>query len=82
MKKENISISMESEKLRATKKYMEKKEVSLEQELADALLKLYEKYVPAPVREYIDEAAEDGKALAKAKKAEAPEQSGRESTLG
>lgn len=59
MKKENISISMEAEKLRATKKYMEKKEVSLEQELADALLKLYEKYVPAPVREYIDEAAED-----------------------
>ncbi len=59
MKKENISISMEAEKLRATKKYMEKKEASLEQELADALLKLYEKYVPAPVREYIDEAAED-----------------------
>lgn len=82
MKKENISISMEAEKLRATKKYMEKKEVSLEQELADALLKLYEKYVPAPVREYIDEAAEDGKVLAKAKKPKAPEQSGRESTLG
>ena len=59
MKKENIFISMEAEKLRATKKYMEKKEVSLEQELTDALLKLYEKYVPAPVREYIDEAAED-----------------------
>ena len=59
MKKENISVQMEAEKLRATKKYMEKKEVSLEQELADSLLKLYEKYVPAPVREYIDEAAED-----------------------
>lgn len=82
MKKENISISMEAEKLRATKKYMEKKEVSLEQELADALLKLYEKYVPAPVREYIDEAAEDGKTLAKAKKPKAPEQSGGESTIG
>jgi len=59
VKKENISVQMEAEKLRATKKYMEKKEVSLEQELADSLLKLYEKYVPAPVREYIDEAAED-----------------------
>ena len=59
MKKENITVSMESEKLRATKKYMEKKDISLEQELGDALQKLYEKYVPAPVREYIDETAEE-----------------------
>lgn len=67
MKKENVSIQTESEKLRATRKYMEKKEVSLEQELADALQKLYEKYVPATVREYIDETAEDSICLAKPK---------------
>lgn len=59
MKKENITISMEQEKLRATKRYMAKKEVDIERELTDALEKLYEKYVPAQVREYIDESADD-----------------------
>lgn len=67
MKKENITLSMEAEKLRATKRYMEKKDISIEQELSDALTKLYEKYVPAPVREYIDEAAEDSKLTTKNK---------------
>jgi hypothetical protein len=46
---------MESQKLGATKRYMEKKDVSIEHELGEALQKLYEKYVPATVREYIDE---------------------------
>ncbi|MDD3203898.1 MAG: DUF6103 family protein [Pygmaiobacter massiliensis] len=59
MKKENITLSMEGEKLRAIKRYMGKKDVTVEQELADALQKFYEKYVPAPVREYIDEPPED-----------------------
>ncbi|MDA3731362.1 DUF6103 family protein [Niameybacter massiliensis] len=75
MKKETVSVQMESEKLRATKRYMKKKEVSLEQELIDALGKLYEKYVPAPVREYIDEASEDSKYTAKAKKPKVAEPS-------
>jgi hypothetical protein len=81
MKKENISVQMESEKLRATRKYMEKKDSSLEQELADALTKLYEKYVPAPVREYIDEAAEDSKSKAKPNKPRAADQPSRGSTI-
>lgn len=68
MKKENITISMESDKLRATKRYMEKKDADVEQELGDALQKLYEKYVPAPVREYIDEGGEDVPAPAKKQK--------------
>ncbi|MDD3229099.1 MAG: DUF6103 family protein [Oscillospiraceae bacterium] len=68
MKKENITISMETDKLRATKRYMEKKDADLEGELADALQKLYEKYVPAPVREYIDEGSEDAPAPAKKQK--------------
>ena len=46
---------MEAEKLRALRFYTEKKETTLETELEDFLAKLYEKYVPAPVREYIDE---------------------------
>ena len=55
MKKDTIAISLEAEKLRAIKKYMEKKEADLQAEMADQLQKLYEKYVPANVREYIDE---------------------------
>ena len=59
MKKETITISMDAEKLRAVKRYMEKKDADLEQELCDSMQKLYEKYVPATVREYIDETAND-----------------------
>jgi hypothetical protein len=67
MKKDNITLKMESQKLGATKRYMEKKDVSIEQELGEALQKLYEKYVPAAVREYIDETA-DSMPAPKAKK--------------
>lgn len=81
MKKESISVQMEAQKLGATKRYMEKKDASLEQELADALQKLYEKYVPSPVREYIDEAAEDSKSKAKSNKPRAADQPNRESTI-
>lgn len=59
MKKEAVTIPMDAEKLRAVKRYMEKKDADLEQELCDSLQKLYEKYVPASVREYIDEGCED-----------------------
>jgi len=55
MKKDTIVISLEAEKLRAIKKNMEKKEADLQAEMAEQLQKLYEKYVPANVREYIDE---------------------------
>ena len=55
MKQINISVSFDEEKLTALKRYMTKKKLDLDAELADALQKLYEKYVPAPVREYIDE---------------------------
>ena len=55
MRQDTFSINMDAEKLRATKKYMEKKELSIEQEVADALRKLYEKHVPATVRNYIAE---------------------------
>jgi len=71
---ESISVQMESEKLKATKRYMEKKDVSIEQELADALVKLYEKYVPVAVREYIDETTEDSKPQTKTKKPKVEEQ--------
>ena len=67
MKKDNITLKMESQKLSATKRYKEKKDVSIEQELGEALQKLYEKHVPAAVREYIDETT-DSMPASKAKK--------------
>ena len=59
MKKDTISVSLEAEKLRAIKKYMEKKEIDIQDELAEQLQKLYEKHVPVNVREYIDEKNEE-----------------------
>lgn len=59
MKKDTIAISLDAEKLRAIKKYMEKKDVDLQGEMAEQLQRLYEKYVPANVREYIDELEEE-----------------------
>lgn len=58
MKKATINISFEQEKLRALQFYAGKKDSSLEAELDDFMTKLYEKYVPAQTREYIESMAE------------------------
>lgn len=55
MKSTNISISFEDEKLSAVQRYMKKKNTDLEEELSAQLEKLYQKYVPAGVQEYIAE---------------------------
>lgn len=55
MKQVNLTISFEERKLSALKLYMEKKDVELETEMQDALNRLYAKYVPTQVREYIDD---------------------------
>ncbi|EGD45803.1 hypothetical protein Cpap_0170 [Ruminiclostridium papyrosolvens DSM 2782] len=70
MKKSTISIVFDAEKLGAIKQYMGKKEAELEKELEDAVQKLYEKFVPVAVREYIEarEASEQEKPKASAKK--------------
>ena len=54
MKKASVQVSFDAEKLGAIKQYMGKKDSELQTELDDVMQKLYEKYVPAPVREYID----------------------------
>ena len=59
MKRVSIVISCCGEKLSALKRYMAKKDLTLESELDDAVDKLYEKYVPGPVREYIDDQIAD-----------------------
>ena len=45
MKQINLTVSFDDEKLTALRRYMAKKSVSPEQELTDALAKLYEKYI-------------------------------------
>ena len=57
MKEVTLNITFDEAKLSALKRYMGKKELDLDREMTDSLVKLYEKYVPAPVREYIDECA-------------------------
>lgn len=54
MKKAIIQLRYDEEKLSALEKYMRKKETDLETELQQTLQKLYEKYVPPAVREYIE----------------------------
>ncbi|MDD3227615.1 MAG: DUF6103 family protein [Oscillospiraceae bacterium] len=57
MKKTTLSIAVEQEKLNAIRFYVEKKDANIEDELEDFLGKLYEKYVPAATREYIESMA-------------------------
>lgn len=61
MKQDTITVSFDAEKLRAVKIYMNRKGAVLESELAEQLNKLYERYVPVNVRDYIGE-AESGEA--------------------
>lgn len=57
----NIQIGYEANKLKALIQYMDKKEVTLQSELSVYLDKLYEKYVPVQVREFIQSVEEDNK---------------------
>lgn len=58
MKKMTITISYDQEKLKALQFYMGKKDYNLDVELDAFVQKLYEKYVPAQTREYIESMAE------------------------
>ena len=55
MKKASITINFEEEKLNAVQRYMQKKNTDLEDEMTAQLEKLYAKYVPAVVQEYLSE---------------------------
>ena len=54
MKKTNLTISYDEEKLSTIMLYMEQKETSLETELCRAVDALYTKHVPVNVREFLD----------------------------
>ena len=53
MKKANISVAFDEEKLSALKMYFGQKNTTVEKELSKALDVLYGKTVPAGVREFI-----------------------------
>lgn len=54
MKKSNISIMYDDEKLSAIKLYMSQRDLDFKEELEKSVDSLYAKYVPANVREFID----------------------------
>lgn len=54
MKKVNVTISFEDEKLDALQFFMDKENSSPQKELEEALTKIYERYVPDQMREYLD----------------------------
>ena len=58
MKKAAVTITFEQEKLKAVQFYMSKKDTSLDAELDEFVARLYEKFVPAQTREYIESMAE------------------------
>ncbi len=66
--KKCILVSYEEEKLLALRMYAEQRGVSIEEEMAQTAETLYQKYVPANVRAYLDMKAEGQKS----KKAKQP----------
>ncbi len=55
MKNANITIGYDEEKLKALKRYLLRKDLSLEEELKKTTEKLYARHVPAAVQDYIEE---------------------------
>ncbi len=53
-KQTTFTVKYDEEKLNAIRQYMGKKNVDFEGELTEAMGKMYEKYVPQAVREYIE----------------------------
>ena len=72
MKQTNIQITFEEEKLRALRRYIAKRNSTLEAELQKAAQRLYEKVVPAAVQEYISGCEQDESMRKPQKKPEVP----------
>ena len=54
MKKTSVSIMYDDEKLNAIRLYMSQRDLNFKEELEKSVDSLYDKYVPANVREFID----------------------------
>ena len=72
MKQANIQITFEEEKLRALRRYIAKRDSTLEAELQKAAQRLYEKVVPAAVQESISDCTQDDPVRKPQKKSEVP----------
>ena len=72
MKQANIQITFEEEKLRALRRYIAKRDSTLEAELQKAAQRLYEKVVPAAVQEHISDCEQDEPVRKPQKKPEVP----------
>ena len=72
MKQATIQITFEEETLRALRRYIAKRDSTLEAELQKAAQRLYEKAVPAAVQEYINDCAQDESVRKPQKKPEVP----------
>ena len=72
MKQATIQITFEEEKLRALRRYIAKRDSTLEAE-QKAAQRLYEKVVPAAVQEYISDCAQEEFVRRPQKKSEAQE---------
>jgi len=55
----NVQLSYDESKLKALNQYMDKKQIALQDEIEGFIDKLYEKYVPVQVREFIDNIEKD-----------------------
>ena len=66
MKQAVVTIKYDEEKLNAVKQYMGKKDADFDAELKEVLGKMYEKYVPQAVREYIESRGDVPPAIKKA----------------
>ena len=71
MKQANIQITFEEEKLRALRRYIAKRDSTLEAELQKAAQRLYEKVLPAAVKENIRDSTQDDPVRKPQKKSEA-----------
>ena len=65
MKKINITLVFDDEKLDALEFSLKKENATVQERMDDALKKLYEKTVPEPVREYLDSKVQPAPAKAK-----------------
>ena len=74
MRKVTVSVQVDAEKLRAIQFYAGRKQSSMEAELEDCVNKIYEKYVPAQTREYIENIAAPARSPRSSRPAPRPEE--------
>ena len=68
MKQAVVTIKYDEEKLNAVKQYMGNFNADFDAEMKETLGKMYEKYVPQAVREYIDSRGDVPAAIKKSNK--------------